>query len=174
MGTDKVVVERISTSRRWWPNQQYGLVVIKNMPSPKGSVMFKTHNTCLLPVTYHLWVLSVKALNIQQMLLVLNWHEMYFMVPEKIWKPFSVLCSTQLWLLRELSKAHLSQKPAGLLCDVLWVASSDCFDSALYLARSGFLCTLWLSVINHSSWVLTLCKTQAEDLFLGCVQLTFK
>lgn len=173
MGTDKVVVERISTSRRWGPNQQYGLVVIKNMPSPKGSVMFKTHNTCLLPVTYRLWVLSVKAVK-YTMLLVLNGHEMYFMLPEKIWKPFSVLCSTQLWLLRELSKAHLSEKPAGLLCDVLWVASSDCFDSALYLACSCFLCTLWLSVINHSSWVFTLCKTQVEDLLQGCVRLTFE
>lgn len=97
MGTDKVVVERISTSRRWRPNQQYGLVVIKNMPSPKGSVMFKTHNTCLLPVTYRLWVLSVEALKYTTDAVGSKWTWNVFYVTRKDLKTiFSPLLNTTL------------------------------------------------------------------------------
>lgn len=48
------------------------------------------------------------------------------------------------------------EKPAALLCDALWVASSDCFDSALYLAHSCFLCTVTFSYQSLFRWVLTL------------------
>lgn len=102
-----MLVEWIYTSRRWWARQQYVLVVIKNMPSPKR---------CMFKNPQYLCALLIR-----------------FKAPERLshFQAFAQ-CNLGCWW---LIKSSLSEKPA------LWVAHSDCFDSALYLARSFFLCT---------------------------------
>lgn len=56
---------------------------------------------------------------------------------------------------------------------MLWVASSDCFDSALYLACSCFLCTQTFSYQSLFMWVLTYWKTQWMILFPRLCSINF-